>query len=156
MKPLENENKLLREERDNNKKIIDIILDHSTSLLKHNETLHQNPYSSKSPSGTTDKTSKEIFNSKLPADLSKKFQSKKGSKESNENFISSDNNKNGNNVVYILGDSVIKHVNGRNASDSMNVKIRSHPGATTEGLVDYVKPKARKKNKNVDCTHRNK
>ena len=59
-------------------------------------------------------------------------------------------------MVYILGDSVIKHVNGRNASDSMNVKIRSHPGATTEGLVDYVKPKARKKNKNVDCTHRNK
>ena len=62
MKPLENENKLLREERDNNKKIIDIILDHSTSLLKHNETLHQNPYSSKSPGGTTGKASRDIVN----------------------------------------------------------------------------------------------
>ena len=147
MKLIENENKLLREERDNNKKIIDIILDHNTSLLKHNETLHQNPYSSKSPSGTTDKTSKEIVNNKLPADLSKKFQSKKGSKESNENVNSSDNNQNGNNVVYILGDSMLKHINGRNVSDSMNVKVRSHPGATTEDLVDYVKPIARKKPK---------
>ena len=80
----------------------------------------------------------------------KKVQSKKGSKESNENIISSDNNKNGNNVVYILGNSMIKHVNGRNVSDSMNLKVRSHPGATTEDLADYVKPI------NVDYTHRNK
>ena len=40
IKLLENENKLLREEQDNNKKIIDTILDHNTSLLKHLETLH--------------------------------------------------------------------------------------------------------------------
>ena len=115
--------------------------------MKHNETLHQNPYSSKSPSGTPDKTSKDIANNKLPADLSKKFQSKKGSKESNENVISSDNSKNRNNVVYILGGSMIKHATGRNVSDSMNAKVRSHPGATPEDLVDYVKPIAPKKPK---------
>ena len=108
IKLLENEDKLLREERDNNNnKLLDTILDHNTSLLKHNETLHQNPYSSRSPSATTDKTSKDIANNKFPADLSNKFHSKKGSKESNENVISSDNSKNGNNVVYILGDSMI-------------------------------------------------
>lgn len=49
-------------------------------------------------------------------------------------------NRIGNNVVYILGDSVIKHINGRNVSDS-NVKVRYHPGATKEDVVDYVKPK---------------
>ena len=38
---------------------------------------------------------------------------------------------------------MIKHANGRNVSDSMNVKVRSHPGATTECLKDYVKPIAR-------------
>ena len=59
-KLLENENKLLGEERDNNKKCLDTILDHNTSLLKHNEIIHQHPYSSKSPSGTSDKTSKDI------------------------------------------------------------------------------------------------
>ena len=40
IKLLQNENKLLREEQDNNKKVIDTILDHNTSLLKHIETLH--------------------------------------------------------------------------------------------------------------------
>ena len=53
-------------------------------------------------------------------------------------------------MVHILGDSMIKHVNGRNVCDSMNVKVRAHPGATTEDLVDYVKLV------NVDYTHRNK
>ena len=81
-----------------------------------------------------------IISYQLPADLSKKFQSKKGSKEINENVISSDNNKTLNNVVYILGDSMVKHATGHNVSDSVNVKVRSYPGVTTEDLVDYVKP----------------
>ena len=97
-----------------------------------------------------------MFNSKLPADISKNIPSKKGSKESNENVISSDSNKNANNVVYILGDSMIKHVNGRNVSDYVNFKVRSDPGATSEDLIDYVKAIARKKSKNVGHTHRNK
>ena len=48
---------------------------------------------------------------------------------------------------YFLGDSMIKRENGRNISDSMNVKVISHPGATTEDLLDYVKPRAPKKPK---------
>ena len=48
--------------------------------------------------------------------------SKKEFKETNENAVISDKNKNGNNVFYISGDSMIKHVNGRNVSASMNVK----------------------------------
>ena len=42
---------------------------------------------------------------------------------------------------------MVKHVNGRNVSDSMNFKVRSHPGSTNEDLVDYVKPIAHKKPK---------
>ena len=37
--------------------------------------------------------------------------------------------------------------NGRKISRSSSVKIRSHPGATTEDLIDYVRPTARKKPK---------
>ena len=40
---------------------------------------------------------------------------------------------------------MIKYVNGREISSS--VKIRSHPGAATEDLIDYVRPTARKKPK---------
>ena len=54
-KLLENENNFLREERNNNKKLLETILDHNKSLLKHNDCLHQNPYLSKPPFGTTDK-----------------------------------------------------------------------------------------------------
>ena len=39
---------------------------------------------------------------------------------------------------------MIKYVNGREISGSSSVKIRSHPGATTEDLIDYVRPTARK------------
>ena len=87
----ENENKFLREERDNNKKLLDTSLDRNNSLLKHNESLHQNPYLSKPPSGTTDKTSTNIFKIRR-----KKKEVKKRSKESNENVISSDSNKSAN------------------------------------------------------------
>ena len=62
-------------------------------------------------------------------------------------------------MVYIFGDSIIKHVNGRNVSDCMNVKVRSHPGATTENLINYLKPIARKTTttkKNGSYTYRNK
>ena len=52
--------------------------DNNTSILKHNETLHQNPYSSKPPKATTDKNSKDIVNNKLPDDLLKENLSKKG------------------------------------------------------------------------------
>ena len=38
--------------------------------------------------------------------------------------------------IVIIGDSMIKYVNGREISRSSSVKIRSHPGATTEGLID--------------------
>ena len=55
LKLRDNENKFLREERDNNKNLLDTILDHNNRLLKHNEYLHQNPYLSKPPSGTADK-----------------------------------------------------------------------------------------------------
>ena len=131
-------------ERDN--KFLDTILDHNTSLLKHTGTLHQNPCSSKSPSDTTDKNFWWDFQQQVTSRYTKKNQSKKGSKETKERIVISDNKKNGNNVVYILGESMMtKHVNGRNVSDSTNVRKRSRPGATTEDLIDYVKPIARKK-----------
>ena len=39
---------------------------------------------------------------------------------------------------------MIKHVNGREVSRDKSVKIRCHPGATTD-IKDYVRPTARKK-----------
>ena len=40
---------------------------------------------------------------------------------------------------------MIKHVNGREVFSDDSVKIRFHPGATTDDIIDYVRPSARKK-----------
>ena len=40
---------------------------------------------------------------------------------------------------------MIKHVNGREISRDNSVKIRCHLGATTDDIIDYVRPTARKK-----------
>ena len=39
---------------------------------------------------------------------------------------------------------MVKYMNGREISRSSSVKIRSHLDATTEDLIDYVRPTARK------------
>ena len=47
--------------------------------------------------------------------------------------------------VFIIGDSMIKYVNGRGVSRNDSVRVRSHPGATTDDFIDYVRPTVRKK-----------
>ena len=48
--------------------------------------------------------------------------------------------------IMIVGDSMIKHVNGREVSRDDSVKIRCHlVGFTTDDIIDYVRPTARKK-----------
>ena len=41
--------------------------------------------------------------------------------------------------IAIIGDSIIKHVNGPEVSRVKLVKTRSKPSATTEDLIDYIK-----------------
>ena len=40
---------------------------------------------------------------------------------------------------------MIKYVNGREISLNNPVKVKSHPGATTDEFIDYVQPTVRKK-----------
>ena len=47
--------------------------------------------------------------------------------------------------TIIVEDSMIKHVNGREVSIDNSVKIRCHPGATTDDIIDYVRLTACKK-----------
>ena len=38
--------------------------------------------------------------------------------------------------IIIVGDSMIKHVNGREIFRDNSVKIRCHPGATADDIID--------------------
>ena len=49
--------------------------------------------------------------------------------------------------IVIIGDPILKHMNGREISRSSSAKIRSHSGVTTKDLINYVRPTARKKTK---------
>ena len=46
--------------------------------------------------------------------------------------------------IIIIHDSMIECVNGWGISRSSSVKIRSHPGATTEDIIDHIRPTAQK------------
>ena len=45
--------------------------------------------------------------------------------------------------VFMIGNSMIKYVNGREVSRNNSVKARSHPEATANDFIDYVRP--------IDC-----
>ena len=45
--------------------------------------------------------------------------------------------------IFIVGDSMIKNITGMGISRDHNVKIRSHLGATSIDMWDYIKPKLR-------------
>ena len=44
----------------------------------------------------------------------------------------------------IIHDSMIEYMNGWGISRSSSVKIRRHPGAATEDIIDYIRPAAQK------------
>ena len=46
--------------------------------------------------------------------------------------------------IIIIHDSMIEYMNGWGISRSSSVKIRNHPGATTEDIIDYIRPTAQK------------
>ena len=49
------------------------------------------------------------------------------------------------NKIVVIGDSIIKNVNGRDVSRGDLVKTRLHPRASTEDLIDHIKPTILKK-----------
>ena len=51
--------------------------------------------------------------------------------------------------VYVIGDSIVKNLDGRKMARKKNVKVRSFPGATTSDMTDFVKPIIRKKPESV-------
>ena len=68
-------------------------------------------------------------------------ENKNSSNKENHAVIKSTSKK----EILIVGDSMIKHVNGREVCRNNLVKIRCHPGAKIDKTTDYVRPTAHKK-----------
>ena len=58
-----------------------------------------------------------------------------------------------NKKVVIIGDSILNGIQENGISNNTtNVKIRNHPGATSEDMCDFIKPESRK-NPNIIIVH---
>ena len=54
-------------------------------------------------------------------------------------------NKNSRRHIFKIGDSMVKHINGPGISKNDQVQVKTHPGATTDDIIDYIKPSIRQK-----------
>ena len=145
IKYLESENKFLKDDIFNKQKLIDKLLENNNKLVDHQSHHVPVQYIQGSQSGPVngsrslnDSKYKPVDNNSLPVKLR---ENKNSSNKENHGVIKSTSKK----EIMIVGDSMIKHVNGREVSRDDSVRIRCHLGATTDDIIDYVRPTARKK-----------
>ena len=146
IKFLESENSFSKNDINIKQKVIDSILEYNSNLLnyqccrgseKDNNEIYQKS------SETREKKLKRSPDKNRNRDSNRNNTNVTARKHSqSEDKDEVRGNKTPKKDIVIIGDSMIKYVNGRETSSS--VKIRSHPGATTEDLIDYVRPTARK------------
>ena len=138
--------------------LIDSLLEHNLNLLNHQccRVIQDNQFNLRSgintdiadnhPNNhgvntiTNEKTNKQTTSYKK----NDKTTVNKDSDDSNLIKRQSANSSMVKKEVSIIGDSMIKYVNGREVSRNDSVKVRSHPGATTDHFIDYVQPTVRK------------
>jgi len=77
----------------------------------------------------------------------RKRQEQSETEKVNDNTQPKSNSTNQRKCVSILGDSLLKQVNGYQLSNQCNVKVhvKSFSGATTNDMMDYVKPTMKRK-----------
>ena len=155
---LEFENNLLKNDISNKQKFIDTILEHNGKLL-NNQIINNSISTVKKktiPNGQEhkDEMSDVGLNNEqtlIENDISEQHENKNEKNDKEKNDRENDKSKKANVPVddkkknkknYILGDSMVKHVEGWQLSKSTNQKVyeRSFTGAKVKCMKDYVKP----------------
>ena len=159
VKCLEVESKFLRNDVVSKQNLIDSLLEHNSNLLNHQCCRVIQDTQSNVRSGiNTDVTDNQPNNHGVNTITNEKTNKQTISYKRNEKTTIHKDNDDSNLIkrqstnssaikkeVFIIGDSIIKYVNGREVSRNDSVKVRSHPGATTDDFIDYVQPTVRKK-----------
>ena len=140
---LDNENKLLKDDIKNKQKLINSILEHNSNLIQIQNVFAQNhsvtrEINDKSISHTN--TNNALRNDKknelnIPKD--DRFKEVQVSfkylqPEAHQPKVKKN--------IVVIGDSIIKNPNVRDVSRGDSVKLRPHPGVSTEDLIDHIKP----------------
>ena len=139
------QNKFLKDDIFNNQKPIDKLLENNNKLVdfrSHHVPIH---YIQGSQSSSVNGSRSSNDGKYKPVDdyspQVKLRENKNPNNKENRGVVNSVSKK----EIIIVGDSMIKHVNGSEVSRDNSVKIRCHPGATADDTIDYVRPTARKK-----------
>ena len=148
---LEAENKLLKESCSNKRKLLEVVIEHNSVLIKekskHVVNLNNKQESlNKSTCDSQNYMGLDKFNGKKP-EHTKTINNVRSNSEKSQVDLTNNGVKANKDSVIIVGHSMIKHVNGRDISCSHKVKVRLNLGASIHDLVDYVKPAMRKKPK---------
>ena len=145
VKYLESENKFLKDNIFNKQKLIDKLLENNNKLVDFRSHHVPVQYIQGSQSGSVNGSRSSNDRKYKPVDDNspqvKLRENKNSNNKENHGVINSASKK----EIMIVGDSMIKHVNWREVSRDDSVKIRCHSGATTDDIIDYVRPTARKK-----------
>ena len=148
---LKAENKLLKESCSNKQKLLEVVLDHNSVLIKENSKHIVNPNDKQvSINKTTCDSQKQMdlykSNGKIPEHIKSINNVRNNSEKPQQaDRTNNDTKANKDSVIIVGDDSMIKHVNGRYISRSHTVKVRPNPGASTHDLMDYVKHAMEKK-----------
>ena len=159
VKSLEVENKFFRNDAVSKQNLIDSLLEHNSNLLNRNCCRVIQDTQSNVQSGINTDVSDNHSNNHGVNTITNKKNNKQTTsykkndkttvhKDSNDSNLIKRQSANSSTVkkeVFIIGDSMIKFVNGQNFSRNDSVKVRGHPGATTDHFIDYVRPTVRKK-----------
>ena len=54
-------------------------------------------------------------------------------------------NKESRRHIFIIGDSMVKHIIGPGISKNDQVQVKTLPSAITDNIIDYIKPTVRQK-----------
>ena len=147
MNLLETKNKLLEDDIKNKQKLVDSILEHNCNLIQAQNVFAQNhsvtrKTQDKSISHTTGSNAfrnDKKNDSNIPKDDRLK-EMQVSFKDLHHEAHQPKVKKN----IVVIGDSITKKVNGRHVSCGDSLKIRPRPGASTEDLLDHIKPAVRK------------
>ena len=163
---MELENKLLKDDITNKQKFIDTLLQHNSKLSQNfdissiisvaNEARkqpHEKQHYEKNDTGLNNRQKQEENKSSEKSN-EKNVSNKEKNRSSEKDSLPTDkSNKN----IYILGDSMVKHVEGwklkKSIDQNHNVYVRSFSGAKVKCMKDYVKPCIREKNPDYVIFH---
>ena len=133
-------------------KVTDSVLEHNSNLLNHqccqvsenanNEIYQKSSENKEKKLKKSPEKNKNRDSNRNNTSVTARKQNDKRSQIEDQDEVR--DNKTPKKDIVIIGDSMIKYINDREISRSSSVNIRSHPGATTEDLIDYVRPITRK------------